>query len=137
MSTLQVTNIQDTAGANSLTTAQLYSGAAKAWVNFNGTGTVSTNQTIRASFNVSSVFKNATGDYKINFTNSFVDANYCVVLGNDTNGGTTTNTTGHATIARSAYVNYVYSASAINLLFGSSAAAGLADTNVICVSVFR
>jgi hypothetical protein len=38
MSTLRVTNVQDTAGANSLTTAQIYNGASKAWVNFNGTG---------------------------------------------------------------------------------------------------
>lgn len=76
MSTLKVTNIQDTSGGNSLTTAQLYSGSAKAWVNFDGTGSSSTNQTIRASFNVSSVYKNGTGDYTVNFTNAFADANY-------------------------------------------------------------
>jgi len=38
----------------------------RAWVNFNGTGTVGTNQTIRASFNVSSVMKNGTGRYTVN-----------------------------------------------------------------------
>lgn len=50
----------------------------RAWVNFNGAGSTSTNQTIRASFNVSNVFKNATGDYTIYFTNAMPDANYCV-----------------------------------------------------------
>lgn len=50
----------------------------RAWVRFNGTGTVSTNQTINGSGNVTTVFKNATGDYTVNFTNAFVDANYAV-----------------------------------------------------------
>jgi hypothetical protein len=48
------------------------SGSAKAWVNFNGTGTVA----IRASFNVSSITDNATGDYTINFTTALADTNY-------------------------------------------------------------
>lgn len=48
----------------------------RAWVNFNGTGTIGTNQTIRASFNVSSVMKNGTGDYTVNFTNAMPDTNY-------------------------------------------------------------
>jgi len=48
----------------------------KAWVNFNGTGTVA----IRASFNVSSITDNGVGDYTVNFTSSLSDANY-VVLG--------------------------------------------------------
>jgi hypothetical protein len=50
------------------------SGSAKAWVNFNGTGTVA----IRASFNVSSITDNGTGDYTVNFTTAMVDANYSV-----------------------------------------------------------
>lgn len=44
----------------------------RAWVNFNGTGTVA----IRASFNVSSITDNGTGDYTVNFTNALPDANY-------------------------------------------------------------
>jgi hypothetical protein len=47
-------------------------GAAKAWVNFNGTGTVA----IRAQFNVSSITDNGTGDYTVNFTTAMPDANY-------------------------------------------------------------
>lgn len=44
----------------------------RAWVNFNGTGTVA----IRASFNVSSITDNGTGDYTVNFTTAMPDANY-------------------------------------------------------------
>ena len=46
----------------------------RAWVNFNGTGTVA----IRASFNVSSITDNGTGDYTINFTTALADTNYSV-----------------------------------------------------------
>ena len=45
---------------------------AKAWVNFNGTGTVA----IRSAFNVSSITDNGTGNYSINFTNNMPDADY-------------------------------------------------------------
>ena len=72
MSTLRCTNLQDTSGGNSLTTAQIYNGAAKAWVNFNGTGTVA----IRTSFNVSSITDRGAGQYAINFATALVDANY-------------------------------------------------------------
>ena len=47
----------------------------RAWVNFDASGTVS----IRDSFNVSTITDHAVGDYTINFTNSFPDANYCMV----------------------------------------------------------
>lgn len=46
----------------------------KAWVNFNGTGTVA----IRDSFNVSSITDNGTGNYFINFTSALSNANYAV-----------------------------------------------------------
>jgi hypothetical protein len=46
----------------------------RAWVNFNGTGTVA----IRASANVSSITDNGTGDYTVNFTTAMTDANYSV-----------------------------------------------------------
>jgi hypothetical protein len=48
---------------------------AKAWVNFNGDATPA----IRASYNVSSITDNGTGDYTVNFTNAFADTNYAVV----------------------------------------------------------
>lgn len=46
----------------------------RAWVNFNGTGTVA----IRSSGNVSSITDNGTGDYTVNFTTAMPDANYSV-----------------------------------------------------------
>jgi len=64
---------------------------AKAWVNFNGTltGTI----TPRASYNVSSVTKNATGDYTVNFTTPMVDANYAIIA---TQNGSVGSTSGNA-----------------------------------------
>jgi hypothetical protein len=53
-------------------TAPLY--MCRAWVNFNGTGTVA----IRASGNVTSITDNGTGDYTVNFTTAMTDANYSV-----------------------------------------------------------
>lgn len=52
----------------------------RAWVNFNGVTTA----TIRASFNVSSVTRNASGDYTVNFTTAMVDANYAPMFGGPT-----------------------------------------------------
>jgi hypothetical protein len=49
---------------------------ARAWVNFDGTGTVA----IRASGNVSSITDNGTGDYTVNFTTAMPDANYSAVV---------------------------------------------------------
>jgi hypothetical protein len=46
----------------------------RAWVNFDGTGTVA----IRGSGNVSSITDVGTGTYWVNFTNSMPDTNYCV-----------------------------------------------------------
>lgn len=47
----------------------------RAWVNFNG----STPPVIRASFNISSITRNGLGDFTLNFTSAFTDANYAVV----------------------------------------------------------
>jgi len=49
--------------------------ACRAWVNFNGTGTVA----IRASGNVSSITDNGRGDYTVNMVTSMPDSNYSVV----------------------------------------------------------
>jgi hypothetical protein len=57
----------------------------RAWVNFNGTGTVA----IRASGNVTSITDNDTGDYTVNFTTAMPDTNYAVVTGMSGNANTT------------------------------------------------
>jgi hypothetical protein len=82
MSTLRVNTLQNAAG----TSDPAISGAAKAWVNFNGTGTVA----IRASFNVSSITDRGTGQYTVNFTNAMTDVNYCASFGGGSNNTTVT-----------------------------------------------
>lgn len=70
---------------NKLITADVAApGLCKAWVNFNGTGTVA----IRASFNVSSITDNGTGNYTVNFTTAMPDADYIVA---GTGSGATNN----------------------------------------------
>jgi len=49
---------------------------ARAWVNFDGSGTVA----IRDSFNVTSLTDNGTGNYSITYTNAMPDANYAATL---------------------------------------------------------
>ena len=66
-----------------LATQNGMTGIAKAWVNFNGTGTVA----IRSSFNVSSITDNGTGDYTINFTTAMPNANYAVITGPSARAG--------------------------------------------------
>ena len=63
-------NLQFNSGYGSVATAY----GCRAWVNFNGTGTVA----IRASGNVTSITDNGTGDYTINFTTAMSDANYAL-----------------------------------------------------------
>jgi len=72
MSTLKVNNLQDINGANNSTPEQVAQGRAKAWVDFNGSGTLA----IRDSFNVSSITDNGTGNYTVNFSSTFPNAHY-------------------------------------------------------------
>jgi hypothetical protein len=68
--TLTISTLSD--GTNSTSATNPIKGSAKAWVNFNGTGTVA----IRDSFNVSSITDNGTGKYVVNFTTAMPNANY-------------------------------------------------------------
>jgi len=70
MSTLVVSNISD--GSSTIGITSTSKGSAKAWVNFNGTGTVA----IRASYNIASLTDNGTGDYTITFTTAMGDTFY-------------------------------------------------------------
>ena len=65
MSTLTVSNISD--ATTTVGTSYVVNGSAKAWVNFNGTGTVA----IRISLNTSSIVDRGTGQYSQNFSSSF------------------------------------------------------------------
>jgi len=68
MSTIRVDNFGPSAGGTTYSAR----GIAKAWVNFNGTGTIAA----RDSENVSSLTDNGTGDYTVNFTAAMGNANY-------------------------------------------------------------
>jgi hypothetical protein len=68
--TFTTPNINSAQFATVSGTAPIY--PCRAWVNFNGTGTVA----IRASGNVSSITDNGTGDYTVNLTTAMPDANY-------------------------------------------------------------
>jgi hypothetical protein len=99
-------------------TAPLY--MCRAWVNFNGTGTVA----IRASGNVSSITDNGTGNYTVNFTTAMTDANYAV--------------------CGSAFGNVVHlimstdgtpSTTAVQVITSNTTAVG--DNSVVAVAIFR
>lgn len=88
----------------------------RAWVNFNGTGTVA----IRASGNVTSITDDGTGQYGVNFTTAMPDTNYAPVS-NSSGRSTATNVT---------------STSRADLVLRDSAGT-LTDYAQVFVSVFR
>jgi len=113
-------NLLFNSGYGSVATAY----GCRAWVNFNGTGTVA----IRASGNVTSITDNGVGDYTVNFTTAMPDANYSCV-------------TSAARTINNAFMSSIYYSG--GLVAGSARVrcwedAGAAqDPNVFCVSIFR
>jgi len=101
--------------------------SARAWVNFQGSGTV----TIRASENVTSVTDLAVGRYEVNFTNAFADVNYVCVTGLNLNtaGG------GSVNYNRMAVSNPATTSKAYYNTFSTNAV--LIDVNVNQLAVFR
>jgi hypothetical protein len=126
-STVSATQI---AGAlNATGSAPIY--ACRAWVNFNGTGTVA----IRASGNVSSITDYGTGDFGVNFTAAMPDANYAVVASFKT---TTTlpTPTGEFDQAINAYASSA-SECAIYTGWRNESSSGRIDPVQVHVAVFR
>mgnify|MGYP001088509599 CR=1 FL=1 len=76
-SELRVNTLKDAAGANSVAMEYVAGGSAKAWVNFNGTGTIAE----RDSLNVSSLADDGTGLYTVTLSNAMDNANYCINSG--------------------------------------------------------
>ena len=110
--------------------------SARAWVNFNGTGTVA----IRASGNVSSITDNGTGDYTVNFTTAMPDANYNVCLGQV--GYWNTNTVTTLLIKAGVNPNHTIPAlkttTQIGVMYAdTSGTATYYDCNEVNVSIFR
>jgi hypothetical protein len=97
---------------------------ARAWVNFNGTGTVA----IRASGNVSSITDNGTGDYTVNFTTAMPDANYAVSSFGSLNAGGW----GYVVFDRGAYLT-----SSVRVQCSATNAFAGVDLANVTVSIFR
>ena len=95
--------------------------AMKAWVNFNGTGTVA----IRAQYNVSSITDGGTGIYTVNFTNAMPDTNYA------TNATGLTQSDG----ASAGWRGVTLTTTAIQIATASYG--GYQDASVVSVAVFR
>jgi hypothetical protein len=123
MSTLVAQTLSN--GTVSTSTANCIQGSAKAWVNFNGTGTVS----IRASYNVSSITDNGTGDYTINFTNALSTANYAISASAARNNATEVMICGPRGNAST------YSTSAIRIATVSDSGSA-EDSPIVAISVF-
>jgi hypothetical protein len=111
------------AATNATGSAPVY--ACRAWVNFDGTGTVA----IRESGNVSSITDNGTGNYTINFTTAMPDANYAWNIGigrtSAENGAAQATTSAQVPLAGSLRVNRFDEAN-ISL-----------DEEFMCVTIFR
>lgn len=121
--TLTTPNIDSSQVATVSGTAPLY--MARAWVNFNGTGTVA----IRGSANVSSITDVATGQYAVNFSTAMVDANYCTNVTGTHNSG--------VYVAWGAISNATPpTSSAVRVDFNANGGA-LTDIQFAQVSVFR
>ena len=145
MSTIAATNLKNaSSGSNNivLNTDGTIGGTCltqtcRAWVNFNGTGTVA----IRASYNVSSITDNGVGDYTVNFTTAMVDANYSFNLSANDNGtgtGGPAQTNGFAYGAWKRGTNScVYNTGSMRFQIGYSASADLYDQTHINVAIFR
>lgn len=101
-------------------TAPLY--MCRAWVNFNGTGTVA----IRASGNVTSITDGGVGLYTLNFTTAMTDANYCLagITGFSTSTG-----------AESVRIQSTLTSSAAPI--STTTAATFFDSPTVTVAIFR
>lgn len=98
--------------------------AARAWVNFNGTGTVA----IRGSGNVSSITDNGVGDYTVNFTTAMADANYAVIAtcGNSSGSGIFIATSSMAS-------DFALGSCRVRTINASA----YTDLDAVCVAIFR
>jgi hypothetical protein len=114
-------NLSFNSGYGSTATAY----GCRAWVNWNGSGTVA----IRASGNVSSITDISTGQYRVNFTSAMPDANYAAVAGANGRSGSITvdaNTTVAVGNNQTTYVDFQVSE-------GSTTQ----DSDICTVAVFR
>ena len=111
----------------------------KAFVNFNGTGTVA----IRASGNVSSITDNGVGDYTVNFTTAMIDANYCVSTSSHQTNFTSGTNSGYGGGCGVKYLSTCSTTSVgvyhstVNNSSTASSVVTVADTDSFNVAIFR
>jgi len=126
MSTAKFDTLSTLDGSRSVPVNTVAQGSAKAWVNFNGTGTVA----IRASFNVSSITDNGTGDYTVNFTASMPDANYAL-------SGTSCDTTATSTtLLTPALVAAPLLAASSRVQTRNTGSGAVFDATIISIAIF-
>jgi len=102
----------------------------RAWVNFNGTGTVA----IRAAGNVSSITDNGTGNYAVNFTTAMPDANYSFFVNGIQNAS---GSFYNAPLQQRGSTRSVNSLNIENLLITGNASASAYDISDVTVGIFR
>ena len=103
--------------------------AARAWVNFDGTGTVS----IRAAVNVSSITDAGAGEYTVNFTTAMPDVNYVALTsGTFAEGGGSNNVIQILDLASGG----LYSTTQVTFL-GQNSSGSNQDSERVCVAIFR
>jgi hypothetical protein len=106
----------------------------RAWVNFNGTGTVA----IRASGNVSSITDNGTGDYTVNFTNAMPDANYTATALGTSNGSDAARGTYGILASAIGSAPTTMSTTAVRIIGGGKGGeVSTSDFNVLTIAIFR
>ena len=124
--TLTIATLSD--GTNSTSSTNCIQGSAKAWLNYNGE-----TQTVRTSYNVSSVTRSGTGAYTVNFTTALADADYCVTSGASLKFGTSITTSQLYTLNANTETAPTSSAFAVQMQSASTAY----DVKYIFFSVFR
>jgi len=129
MSTAKFDTLSNVAGTQTVPVATVVQGSAKAWVNFNGTGTVA----IRASFNVSSITDVNTGQYDVNFTTALPDANYATVV----TGRPTSDLVIFSYVRSTDLGSGVYSTTSVSLRTAVLPGPTAADLDIVNVAVFR
>ena len=105
----------------------------RAWVNFNGTGTVA----IRASGNVSSITDNGTGDYTVNFTTNMPDANYAPMVVIEQSGVAGGSATEAASISSQTTSSVRFACKYSYSIFSAGATSNRYDPNTVSVTITR
>jgi hypothetical protein len=118
-------NIQFNSGYGSVATAY----GCRAWVNFNGRGTVA----IRASGNVTSITDNGAGDYTVNFTTAMPDGNYSVGFAHQFDSAGQLD----SGISPQIFSTTAYSPSTSSLRILMVYLAGAYDCSIVSVQIFR